>query len=541
MDFLYNIVKPESLARIGVWGGLWLQVGLFPMGAAEVGGTDPAGEAHFDINEYEVKGATKISSVEVETAVYPFLGPYRTKGDVEQARQALEKIYREQGYEAVSVQIPPQNAKDGVVILKVLEGEVGKLRVRGARYYSPDAIKEDAPSVAEGKVLNFNDLTKDIVALNQQRDRRVTPSLQPSQEEGKVDVDLTVQDKLPLHGSLELNNRYSSGTTALRLNGSASYNNLWQMGHVMGLSFQISPEDISEVKVFSGYYLAPIPKVEWLSLMLQGTNQDSNVSTLGGSAVAGVGQTIGLRAIMNLPTPKGANLYHSVSIGMDYKHFEQGLTLGGVNLTTPITYYPFSTVYSASFLGKGYSTVLNAGVNFHLRGMGSKPDAFDSKRFNADGNYIYLRGDLSHTHDLPGGLQIFGKVQGQAANDPLIDSEQFSGGGLTTVRGYLESEVLGDNAILGTLELRSPSLSTWLGKRVDEWRFYLFTDAGMVTLNDPLPEQQDRFDLASYGIGTRLRLLDHLEGSLDLGLPLIDQYPTEAGDLLLTFQVSADF
>ena len=109
------------------------------------------------------------------------------------------------------------------------------------------------------------------------------------------------------------------------------------------------------------------------------------------------------------------------------------------------------------------------------------------------------------------------------------------------MRGYLESEVLGDNAILGTLEFRSPSLATWLGTKVDDWRFYIFTDAGMLTLNDSLPEQQDRFDLASYGVGTRFRVLDHLEGSLDLGLPLIDQNPTEAGDLLLTFQMSADF
>lgn len=512
----------------------------YPASARE---TEPAAEtaARFDILEYQVVGAKKLPQLRVEEAVYPFLGPYRTAGDVEQARAALEKAYHDEGYQAVSVQIPQQAGKNGVVILQVYEGEVGKLRVRGARYYSPEEIKEAAPSVAEGQVLNFNGLTKDIVSLNLQRDRRVTPSLKPGEEPGKVDVDLTVQDKLPLHGSLELNNRYSSGTTALRLNGSASYNNLWQMGHTMGLSFQISPEDVSEVKVFSGYYLAPVPKVDWLSLMLQGTSQDSNVSTLGGSAVAGVGESIGLRTIMNLPTPKGVELYHSVTLGVDYKHFEQGLNLGGVNISTPITYYPFVVDYGGTWLGKGYSTTFSAAVNFHLRGMGSNPDTFDAKRFNADGNYIYLRSDVSHTHDLPGNLQIFAKIQGQAANEPLIDSEQFSGGGLTTVRGYLESEVLGDNAILGTLELRSPSLTAWLGKRVDDWRFYLFTDAGMLTLNSGLPEQQDRFDLASYGIGSRIRLMDHFDGSIDLGLPLIDQNPTQAGDLLLTFQVSADF
>jgi hypothetical protein len=29
-----------------------------------------------------------------------------------------------------------------------------------------------------------------------------------------------------------------------------------------------------------------------------------------------------------------------------------------------------------------------------------------------DGSFIYLRGDVSHTHDLKDGSQLFGKVQG---------------------------------------------------------------------------------------------------------------------------------
>jgi hemolysin activation/secretion protein len=295
------------------------------------------------------------------------------------------------------------------------------------------------------------------------------------------------------------------------------------------------------VKVFSGYYMAPVPRLDWLSLMVQGTKQDSNVSTLGGSAVAGRGETIGGRAIISLPAPKGSDLFHSLTLGLDYKHFDQGLTLAGVAINTPITYYPFSAEYSASLLGKGRSTTVNAGLNFHIRGMGSDAETFDAKRFKSDGNYIYLRADAAHTQDLPGGLQLFAKAQGQIANDPLIDSEQFSGGGLTTVRGYLESEALGDNAILGSVELRGPSLSTWIGKPVDEWRFYVFVEGGILALNEALPEQQERFDLASYGFGSRLRLADHVAGSLDLGFPLLDVASTTAGDLLLTFQVSADF
>ena len=66
----------------------------------------------------------------------------------------------------------------------------------------------------------------------------------------------------------------------------------------MGASFQVSPEDLEKVKVFTAYYLARFPGIEWLSLLVQGVKQDSDVSTLGGVAVAGRGEILGGRAII---------------------------------------------------------------------------------------------------------------------------------------------------------------------------------------------------------------------------------------------------
>jgi len=391
----------------------------------------------------------------------------------------------------------------------------------------------------EGAVPNFNDVTRDLVTLNQLADRQVTPALTAGRLPGTVDVDLNVKDSPPLHGTLEINNRYSADTTALRINASINYDNLWQLGHSIGTSFQIAPEDPSEVEVYSGYYLAHVPGVDGLSLMLTGTKQDSDVSTLGGIGVAGRGDTVGLRAIFTLPGRKG--FYHSLSLGLDYKHFEQDVLISGADTTTPITYYPLSAAYSATWLGKGYETDLDATVNLGLRGIGSSEEEFDNNRHGADGDFAYFRGDLSHTRDLPEGFQIFGKVQGQAADEPLINSEQFSGGGLGSVRGYLESEVLADNALLGSVELRTPSLGDWMGKAVDDWRVYVFSDGGLLTINDPLPEQQQKFTLASVGAGTRVKFVDHVNGSLDAGVPLLAGVQTSPDDILLTFRVWADF
>jgi hemolysin activation/secretion protein len=499
----------------------------------------PQPERQIYIQEYRVQGAHLLTKLEVEEAVYPFLGPGRTAQDVDEARAALEKAYQAKGFQTVSVQIPPQQVTGGVVILQVIEGKVGRLRVKGARYFSPEQIKKAAPSLAEGTVPDFNKVSKDIVALNQLPDRRVTPTLRAGVEPNTVDIDLNVKDTLPLHGSLELNNRYSPNTTALRLNGAISYSNLWQLGHSAGFSFQLAPENLQDAEVFSGYYLVRFPRVDWLSLILQGTKQNSNVSTLGGAAVAGRNEVVGARAVITLPP--GKNFFHSISLGIDWKHYNQAVNLTTGQIQTPLTYYPLSATYSATWLGKGYETDLNAGITFNLRGMGSTEKEFDNNRFNASGNFIYFRGDLSETIDLPRGFQLFAKVQGQVSDQPLVNSEQFAGGGLATVRGYLEAEELGDNAIFGSVELRTPSLLSWLTGKGNEWRFYVFAEAGELTLRDTLPEQVSRFDLASYGFGSRIRLQDHFSGSLDAGVPLISTSVTNVHDVRFTFRLWAEF
>ena len=114
----------------------------------------PSGEAlrRIYIREFRVLGARSLPRMEVEEAVYPFLGPGRTLEDVEGARAALEKACHDKGFSATQVIIPEQAGRGGIVVLQVYEGKVGALRVKGSRYFLPSNIRRQAPSLAEGKV-----------------------------------------------------------------------------------------------------------------------------------------------------------------------------------------------------------------------------------------------------------------------------------------------------------------------------------------------------------------------------------------------------
>ncbi|MCW0182025.1 ShlB/FhaC/HecB family hemolysin secretion/activation protein [Zavarzinia sp.] len=507
----------------------------------------PAGdERRIDIWEYRIEGTHALAQTDVERAVYPFLGPHRRIDEVERARASLEKAYADRGYQTVAVEIPAQDVKDGVVLLKVVEGAVGRLRVRGARYYSLDQIKAEAPSLAEGSVPDFTAVTQDITGLNQQPDRRVTPSLRAGVAPGTVDVDLMVEDRLPFHGSLELNNGYSANTKPLRLNASLRYENLWQLGHSLTLGFQVAPEDRDDGEVYSASYLARFPRNPAFSLLVYGVKNESDISTLGGTNVVGRGETLGLRGLVTLPG--GADdFFHQASVGLDYKHFEELVGLGdAVGQSAPVTYFPVTADYTGTWSGEGEQTDAGIGLTFNLRGLGSGQSDFQNKRADSRGDFVYLRGHASHTRELPAEFQLFARIEGQVSDQPLVSSEEISAGGLDTVRGYLESESLGDNGVIGRLELRGPNLqgiadTDWSAGTVNEWRFHVFADGALLAVLKPGAEQDDDFSLASVGVGSQIRLLDYLNGVVDLGVPLVDQSNTRAGDPRLHFRVWGEF
>jgi hemolysin activation/secretion protein len=277
---------------------------------------------------------------------------------------------------------------------------------------------------------------------------------------------------------------------------------------------------------------------EW-SAMITGAWQDSNISTLGGGTVVGKGQIYGVRFMKTLPAEKG--WFHSLSAGMDYKDFVQDVNAGGAVIASPIVYYPITLAYSLSRVREHSFTEFNTALVFHLRGLGSSQQEFNNRRFGAKNNFFYLRADLSHTHDLPGGLQLYSRVQGQISPSALINTEQIAAGGINTVRGYLIATQLGDSGIIGSMELRSPSFIGDGKAKANDWRAYVFAEGAQLAVNDPLAGEKHGHSLASIGIGTRVRWQDHLYGSFDLGMPLITQPDAIAHHLYMTFRVGADF
>lgn len=492
--------------------------------------------SRFDILEFRVNGNTKLTSEQIEAAVYPHMGEAKSIADVNKARDALEKAYHEAGYLTVLVDIPEQEVNTKVVLLNVTEGKVGRLRVKDSHYFTLGRIKALAPSVKEGEVPHFPTVQQDIAKLNRTTDKRVTPVMKAGKTFGTVDVELKVEDNLPLHASLELNDRYSRDTSHLRLAGMIRYDNLWQREHSLSLNFLTSPEDTSQVKVISANYLARFDATDLL-LALYAVRSKSSVATVGGINILGNGSIYGVRLIK--PLPSLANYYHSISFGLDYKDFGQTVVFGN-SFDTPVKYAPFSASYSGTWQEPKATTQLSTGVTFGLRGFVSDETEFANKRVGASPDFFIAKADLQRTQGLPKGFEGFARIDGQFSGDPLISNEQYLAGGADTIRGYLEAEAAGDQAVHTTLELRTPSLFSTL-PWLQDFKLTAFYDAAQIRTVDAFAGQPKKSILAGSGLGFRMKAWKRFNTSVDLAWAMKDSEVTQKGDFASHMRIWYEF
>ena len=457
----------------------------------------------FQIKAFIIDGNTLMAEETIKEALRPYLGRDRTAGDVETARAALEKLYHDTGYPAVLVNIPEQTTEKGMIHLQVIESTIGSVRVTGNRWFTKEGILKELPSLRPGKVLYVPDVQKDLASVNRSDDLKVSPVLAPGKEMGTTDVELKVEDALPLHGNLEINNNNTPNTKSLRLNASLHYDNLWQMGHSLAAQFQTSPQDTGQVKLYALSYTLPAPWSSGDQIALYGLKSDSSTTVFAeGLSVTGKGEIVGTRYVM--PLSPYHSYVHNLTVGLDFKEFNQTTGLvQGEGLETPVKYVPMLFSYNASLPDSWGDTRFSSGLNMIFRGLVSGETNFEFvNRYNARGNYIYLTGGVERNFKLPAGFAAFLKVDGQIADQPMIPNEQYTAGGMTNVRGYEQAAALGDNAVHTTEEISGPDLGARITGDLHVTP-YLFYDFARLTIISPLPSQTDTFRIQGAGVGLR--------------------------------------
>ncbi|NJK42416.1 MAG: hypothetical protein HC937_01280, partial [Aquincola sp.] len=121
--------------------------------------------------------------------------------------------------------------------------------------------------------------------------------------------------------------------------------------------------------------------------------------------------------------------------------------------------------------------------------------------------------DATVTHNLFGRLDVVATGAGQWADGGLVSSEKLGVGGSRFGRAYDYSEIIGDQGLAGSIELR------WTWRKLNDWlmslQLYAFADTAQIWDNDNALET-----LASAGGGVRVGVVPGLNASVEIAKPL---------------------
>lgn len=526
--------------------------------------TSFAAEPLFNLWEYEVRGVTALPPEKIEGALAPFLGAEKGFSTVESAAQALEKLYRESGFPVVTVDIPEQDVVDGRVILIVIEGRVGKIKVVDSDYFLLSDIKQRIPSISPGGLLNAQALQKDLDKLNSlSGDLRVVPLLKQGENPGEVDIELKVKDTMPMHGEIEFNNYASAQTSDTRLTASLGYDNLWHKYHSFSLQMMVTPSKMGEIEVLSGTYVLPVESGA-SRLAIYGVTSSSEIdvfsATESGLLVRGDSKIAGLRYIK--PINESSTFQHVITLGADYKDVLEEVLFTDEEekegILTPLDYGVAAAEYKATWRKEKQIVQAGGGVFLGIRGSLNETAEFADKRYRAEANFVYWKASLQHSIKLPADITLSSKLRAQFTDAPLISNEQISAGGNNSVRGYYESQAMGDRGLGISVEAFSPELFSRV-KYMSDLTLSTFVEGMEVVTLIPLPGEGDDRDIASIigakestslyssGIGLSLSLFKDINLKMDIAYPLKDVCDTncgenigdvEKGDRLTTINIS---
>lgn len=414
------------------------------------------------------------------------------------------------------------------------------------RYFSADQVAKRFKQQQTGQVFNYGELFSEVSDANTHPDLivdselKVRTEVEDNKEVRYVDIDLKVQESLPLHGGVGIANDGTDQTGEWWMSAYLSYMNLTGNDDTLSFSVQNAMDDMGIYSLALNYSIAH----EWrkggaFSVFAGYSNTDiDDVIPLIG--VKGRGTYFGYQYDENIWNDEASRL--TFSIGQIHRLLNDAMNFSGITVQDYDTHVAPIYVrlgYMAKqldgFAGRNFASI-ELSHNFEGLFGSSDQDEIELSRQGADANYSIARFQLARVqalegfdridHELQNRWTLFTRVVTQVSEDPLVSAEQFALGGNATVRGYQEQACMGDDGIFGSLELRSPIYAGFV-RRVfggdslqDRLQFVGFWDMGMVHRQDTVALEDDRQDLMSVGLGLRFAYSKHMLLTLDWGVPL---------------------
>lgn len=464
---------------------------------------------HFTLKAYRITGPALLSPRTTERLLKPYTGRNQSIGIIESARAALQKAYRNAGYSAVAVVLPPQKLNSGVVVLHIVAPRLEDITVHGGPYYNRGNVLASLPALQLGKIPNERDINENLTMANTNPSKHTVVRLSKGQRKGTIAAHVSVQGQVPWHAFMTLDNTGDPETGRLLLSAGLQYANIANRDQVLTLQYTTSPNHFGKMDAYGlGYH---VPIYRWNgSFNVFGGYSNINAGTIDQVFdITGKGIFLGFN--YNQYLLRTAHYQQVLTFGFDYTAFRNNITYEGVPIGNNVTIHPVSVSYYNRFIN-GNNALSGKLALVQNIPWGANGDllAFQKNRAGAVASYHLVRIRLTYSHFFTGNWELQAKASGQYSPDALISGAQFGLGGLHSTRGFFQRQYTGDSGAEGVLAFYTPNFGRTLGLPDTLVRALTFYDNGWAWLQDPQPGDTAYLHIASVGVGLNMLVASHL-------------------------------
>lgn len=209
---------------------------------------------------FQVRGYLVVGNSVLPPDKFGVLSNYTGEVSLARVRQGLgelQLLYHDLGFPTVAVSLPQQKLTNGLVRVQIVQGKLSDIVIVGNRFFSSNNIRRALPSLETNVLINTKWFQPELDRANANADRQIYPVLGPGPDPGSSAVTLKVKDRLPLHGHVEIDNKATPETPALRIDTALQYNNLWQLEHQIGAEYNFSPQETKPDDASRPFYDQP--------------------------------------------------------------------------------------------------------------------------------------------------------------------------------------------------------------------------------------------------------------------------------------------
>lgn len=454
----------------------------------------PQDDVRIMVDAIQVSGNSAITTEELEALLTDLVGGEHTLGELNQGAARITAYYHEHDYITSRAYIPPQEIEDGVVMINVQEGLIGKPRINNKSRLSDQQVSDYLSEIKRGDVLQEAPVERALFLLNE------TPGvgaaramLQPGASVGASDIIVELSPSDSYFANIHVDNYGNYYTGENRLGAELGLNSPLKFGDLVTLRALTSDQDLAYA------YIAYQVPVGGSGLRLGGTYSGTSYSL--GKELASL-QSHGKATVGSLftvyPIIRSQRTNITGTLTLEDKQLNDTDLFSSRDKQVKVATFDLMGNHQDTFGGGGI-TMFDLAISPGRLSMDAASLWIDELTVHTNGPFTRLYYNFNRLQRLTDRSSLSLALTGQLANKNLNSSEQFSLGGAYGVRAYPQGEAYGDEGRLATVEFRHTFTLTLQG--------VMFFDAGSVVINrDPYLSGSNTRFLSGGGVGVNAKV-----------------------------------